>query len=184
MENTQWLPCPGFPRYSVSNTGLVRNELTGRPMSIRPRDKRKVNYVVDLRDANGCHAIYVHRLVALAFIPNPRECPFVDHINRDPCDNNVENLRWCFPQENTCNSGKWSGKRSSPYKGVMCRKTMSGNSYRARIRCNNKLITIGEFRVEIEAAKAYDAKARELFGEFACCNFTLENSSCHEHPCP
>ena len=151
---------------------MVRNELKGRPMNIRPRDKQELNYVVDLSDRGGKHVMYVHRLVALAFIPNPRGCPFVDHINRDPKDNRVENLRWCFPQENACNARKWSGKRTSSYKGVIRRTGQQ--VYRARIRFHDKLINIGSYRDEIEAAKAYDSKARELFGEFACCNF----------PCP
>jgi hypothetical protein len=42
----------------------------------------------------------VHRLVALHFIPNPEEKPFVDHINCIRDDNRVENLRWATACEN------------------------------------------------------------------------------------
>lgn len=48
----------------------------------------------------GC---FIHRLVAEAFIPNPENKPFIDHINGNRADNRVENLRWVSHREN-CNN--------------------------------------------------------------------------------
>lgn len=42
----------------------------------------------------------VHRLVAEAYIPNPNNLPQVDHIDNNPYNNNVENLRWVSAKEN------------------------------------------------------------------------------------
>ena len=43
---------------------------------------------------------FVHRLVALAYIPNPERKPYIDHIDGRRDNNHVENLRWVTPQEN------------------------------------------------------------------------------------
>ena len=99
---------------------------------------------------------------------------FTDHINHDKLDNRRENLRACTNQENQRNSKKqqkniYGKKCSSKYKGVCWKK--SRNKWVAFIKIDNKLINLGTFISEIEAAKTYDTKAKELFKEFACINF-------------
>lgn len=95
----------------------------------------------------------------------------IDHINRNIYDNRKENLRICSMQENSFNR---CGSNTIGVKGV--RKVKSGN-YQARITYNNRQIYIGTFDTLKEAADAYDAKAKELYGEFAYLNNYLEDSS-------
>ena len=65
-------------------------------------NKMKDNYY---RIKYNQQILYVHRLVAETFIPNPENKNQVDHIDRDPSNNNIENLRWVTRQENQNNRG-------------------------------------------------------------------------------
>ena len=92
----------------------------------------------------------------------------IDHINHNGLDNRKANLRFVTSQQNTWNKRKQKGSYSSQYKGVhwvKCEK-----NWRAVITCNKKVIYIGRFDDEEAAAKAYDDKAKELFGEYASLN--------------
>ena len=94
----------------------------------------------------------------------------VDHINYNGLDNRKQNLRLCTFAQNCRNrrpirrAGKWSR-----HKGVSWDKAKK--RFVAYIRHNGKFIRLGRFKSEIAAAKAYDKKARELFGEYAYLNF-------------
>lgn len=91
----------------------------------------------------------------------------VDHKNNDRLDNTRENLRLCTPQENCRNRPKYRGT-SSKYKGVY-RRAANGK-YCAQISDGKRRINLGDFASEVEAARAYDAAAIRLHGEFARCN--------------
>ena len=90
-----------------------------------------------------------------------------DHINGNGLDNRRVNLRPCTPSQNQHNRRSFCG--TSKYKGVSWHKR--DKKWQAYIRLNGKLIHLGLFDSEIEAARAYDIKAKELFGEFAHLNF-------------
>jgi len=90
-----------------------------------------------------------------------------DHRDRNPFNNTKANLRECSYSQNGMNRKKKSGC-SSVYKGVSwCSAT---SKWRAHIKINGNLISLGCFREEKEAAKAYNNKALELFKEFANLN--------------
>lgn len=91
----------------------------------------------------------------------------VDHIDRNPLNNSRYNLRKATQQQNVFNS-RGSGK-TSRFKGVWWEKRRS--LWASQIKCGNKRHWVGYFTSEIDAAKAYDKKALELFGEFAYLNF-------------
>lgn len=103
----------------------------------------------------------LHRLIAGA-APGQH----VDHINRDPLDNRRENLRLCTPAENAWNMRAHQDAMSR-YKGV----TFAEGVWIAQVGHHRRSVYIGAFRTEEEAARAYDAVALHLFGEFAHPNF-------------
>lgn len=96
--------------------------------------------------------------------------PFVDHEDRTRDNNRWDNLRAATKSQNSANSpGKGA---TSGFKGVNYRQSRASlKKYQARIRVNGKLIFLGWFLTGQEAARAYDAAAREHFGEFAWTNF-------------
>ena len=92
----------------------------------------------------------------------------INHINHNGLDNRKVNLR-LSTQAQSAFDQRPQEKRTSSFKGV-CRETDS-KKWRADIKYNRKRHHIGAFDNEKDAAEAYDAKAIELFGEFAHLNF-------------
>ena len=108
------------------------------------------------------------------FILNPPKGKVVDHINHNCLDNRRENLRIATRSENNANRFKSKGKFSSKYLGVTYypyRSYQNKKMWMASISHKDKSITIGYFETEVEAAKARDKKAKELFGKFTQVNF-------------
>jgi len=94
----------------------------------------------------------------------------VDHVSGDPLDNRKSNLRICTCAENQHNR-KRARDSQSPFKGVWFDKHQCGvKKWRMQVCLNRVRYTAGFFLTAEEAAEAYNAKARELFGEFARLN--------------
>lgn len=92
----------------------------------------------------------------------------VDHINGNPLDNRKCNLRIATKSQNKINSKKYTGNRTSKYKGVHYNKR--DNIWLARIGINRKRIYLGSFKTEKEAALAYNEAALIYHKEFAVLN--------------
>lgn len=95
------------------------------------------------------------------------DCEKIDHIDHDGLNCQRNNLRPCTKQQN-CMNTRPNTNTSSIYKGVHYLK--SRKNWQASIGFNLKKIWLGRFKTEIEAALAYNQRAVELFGEFACLN--------------
>lgn len=94
--------------------------------------------------------------------------PLVDHINGNGLDNRRANLRPATRSRNQQNRSLPSNNRSG-FKGVSYARARS--RWAAYIRVNGRAINLGRYLTAEEAARAYDAAARELHGEFARLNF-------------
>ena len=109
--------------------------------------------------------VLMHRYIMGA---EPRE--EIDHINGNGLDNRRSNLRFSTHSQNLANMRRDPDGKSSQYKGVSLTERKA-KPWRARIRYHYKGIHLGYFATEEEAARAYDKKAIELFGEFSHPNF-------------
>lgn len=95
----EWRPVPGYEKYYlVSNTGQVKSLRKGILLKQRKNDHGY--WVVDLSDDVGKRRWRVHRLVALAFIPNPNNYPEINHLDCNPANPNADNLEWCTHKQN------------------------------------------------------------------------------------
>ena len=97
-----------------------------------------------------------------------RRCELFDHKDGNPLNAQKENLREANNSLNMMNRRKFKG--TSTFKGVC----FTGVNWRATLYFNKEKVNLGIFRLEEDAARAYDKKAKELFGEFARLNFPEE----------
>ena len=97
MEEELWKPIENFENYEVSTLGRVKNTTTYRMMKLNS----KGGYLcISLVNTFRQNAFKVHRLVALAFIQNPKNKTDVNHMDKNKHNNNISNLEWNTRAEN------------------------------------------------------------------------------------
>lgn len=114
----QWKTIDGYRGlYKISNKGEIKSLISNtilKPCIVNGYER------VNLYKKSEIKQFKVHRLVAIAFIPNPENKPCIDHINGDRVDNRVENLRWVTHKENANNL---ITKARTYHKSVICIET-------------------------------------------------------------
>lgn len=100
--NELWKEIPGSEgRYMVSDEGHVKSFAGGFERIMKPHPNSNGYLRVCLRFNGSTEWMFVHRLVAELFIPNPHGFPIINHKDENPLNNNADNLEWCTYSYNT-----------------------------------------------------------------------------------
>ncbi|TXK36797.1 hypothetical protein FVR03_16780 [Pontibacter qinzhouensis] len=149
-----WLDVLGYEgQYQVSNLGRVKSLKHNKERILSPGlDGGYLKVVFSTK--SKMIGFRIHRLVAEAFIPNPENLTFVDHIDGDRKNNKEDNLRWVTKSENARNNAcHRDGTCTSKYYGASLRPN---GKWLSQIKLNKVHRYLGVFDTDIEAAKAYD----------------------------
>ena len=147
----EWIKIKYYENYSININGEVRNDKRDRILKWLLNSSGY--YYVHLCKNGKRTDHYIHRLIALHFIPNPKNYLQIDHVNNDKTDNSITNLRWCDNSQNCRNKKKREGATSN-FRGVSLIK--SNKKWFAKCSLNGKQKYLGSYETEIEAAQAYD----------------------------
>jgi hypothetical protein len=157
-----WKKIEGY-EYSVSDLGRIRNDKTDKILKQNPNSVGY--YMINLRKNGIMKTFACHRLIAIAFIPNPDSKKYVDHINGDRLNNSLNNLRWATASENALNSKLRTGSKTG-IKGVTICRRAKKIMYMSNIRIDGINICLGRFNTLEEAKEIRIKRANEAFGVF------------------
>jgi len=95
----KWMPVHDFENnYKISSLGKIFNIKRGR--LLKPVLNKSGYYTIRLCKDGKKKGFFFHRLLAIHFIPNPENKPFINHKNGVRGDNRLSNLEWCTQKEN------------------------------------------------------------------------------------
>lgn len=159
-----------LPRGPIWFSGLQQPQ----EQSAKIWNRRYAGRVAASQDSLGYKKISLfkrmHKAHRIVFAMNNGRWPIgvIDHINHDPSDNRIVNLRECSQRENTCNTSARKNT-TSKYIGVSwCNRK---GKWTAGVRVHGRRKNLGYFGSEILAARTRDAAAKIYYGNFATLNF-------------
>ena len=121
-----WKECKINNLYMVSTDGMVKRANTGKILAQKLDKDNYLSVHLSMGGRGNTRQVFVHRLVAEAFIPNPENKPLVKHIDGNPINNCVENLKWVTPKENVAHSIKL-GLKNNDHGSLSCNSKLSSN---------------------------------------------------------
>lgn len=142
----------GFCNYFVSEFGDVYSNKKNFLHKLTPQLTPNGYLKVRLYEKGKQSFLYVHRLVADAFLANPNNYPLVNHLDSDKTNNNVCNLEYCSARANVWHYTR-TLKRSSKFIGVTWDKNRK--KWQAQYQKGKKKIFLGRYNTEEEAHNAY-----------------------------
>ncbi len=124
--NQIWVPIKDFPNYEINIIGEVRrinNSTRGKAGYLLKSFIHTKGYKsIRLRNKGLSKTFRIHRLVAEAYLPNPKQMPQVNHINGIKTDNHISNLEWCDNSYNQRHSYNVLNKRPGMVDELLQRK--------------------------------------------------------------
>lgn len=141
----------GFENYEVSNLGKVRNIKSGR--ILKPRLHRDGYLMHGLYGYDKRKFLFLHRIIATAFIDNPEGKPCVNHIDENKLNNDLSNLEWCTVRENNIHGTRMKRIAEKCFKKVI------------QLDLNDNVLN--EFESMVQAEQETGALASNIS---SCCN--------------
>lgn len=151
-----WKDIPGYEGYyQASNLGNIRSlsrivryknsgirKYPGKRLSA---EKMKDNYQRVVLMKEGVKTKFrIHRLVAMAFIPNLNNKPFINHIDGNKSNNVVDNLEWCTASENIVHADKHGLRNMSNYTSSRSKKIQCLETGEIFATCSKAVTSVGK----------------------------------------
>lgn len=115
MENMEiWKEIVGYENYQVSSLGKVKNS---NNLILKPCLNGNY-YRHGFSKNNKSKQMKLHRLIAIAFIPNPENLPCINHIDGNKLNNSIENLEWCTHRNNQLHAYRTKLRTPIENKGI------------------------------------------------------------------
>lgn len=166
----KWKDVKGYEgKYKVSNLGRVKSikrmvkhsdnsKRTNKERILIPIDIGNGYYRVTLYNGSGSKNIFIHRLVAEHFIPNPENKPEINHKDLDPSNNHKNNLEWSTRKENLSHA-KENGVARVGEKHGMC-KINRKTATKIKQMLSNKGCNMAEISRQLDVSynTVYDIK--------------------------
>ena len=151
MTKENWKDIEGYEGiYQVSDRGRVKSlnyNHTGKEKILKTRKVKERYLHVCLWKDGEYKFCFVHRLVAQAFIPNPKNYPIINHKDENPSNNCVGNLEWCSSEYNNNYGTKIERFIKLPYE----QKKQMGQNARKKVEKEfDRQIVIDAYLNEIE----------------------------------
>lgn len=122
--DTVWKKIPGFDKYRITQSGLILSLHKKKPKILKQVSKRTGYQYVFLYQNRTCTKKYVHDLVLRAFVRTPKEGQECRHLDGNPTNNNLANLKWGTKHENALDKRKHhtvpEGEKAGTHKLTEC----------------------------------------------------------------
>jgi len=132
----QWRPVIGYPNYSVSNLGKVKNNISGK--MIKQQCGRGAYVYVAVTDGVNSTTKLIHRLVAESFM-GPHPDLVVNHIDSNKLNNNLMNLEWCTHAQNLEHATIVGNLHPGGYQMKPIKVIETGEIFESAMECANAI---------------------------------------------